>query len=405
MSERLRNLFASALLVLLAVSAFVAGYFTNDFVEMRRGEVTIQIEDAAEFGLFWEAWGRVEDNFLGELPTAKELTYGAIQGSIALLGDPYTFFVEPVEREIERQSLQGTFGGVGATVTRPEEGGPIFLEPIPGNPAAAAGVLSGDELLAIDGEAVTPELTVQQVAELVRGEKGTTVVLTVLHPGESEAVDIAIERGDILIPSVSYRLLRENDQVGYIQLTRFSGESANEIETAVLDLQSQGATQLILDLRGNGGGLLDAAVSVADHFLVDGPILFQQSRSDGERIYEASAETLAPDMPLMILVDGGTASSSEILAGALQDRGRALLVGSTPTFGKGSVQLVYDLSDGSSVHVTASRWFTPNHHQLDRQGLEPDIFVTVTQEDIDNGRDAVLNQAVLELQKLVQLVE
>ncbi len=405
MSERLRNLFASALLVLLAVSAFVAGYFTNDFVEMRRGEVTVQIEDAAEFGLFWEAWGRVEDNFLGELPNSKELTYGAIQGSIALLGDPYTFFVEPVEREIERQSLQGTFGGVGATVTRPEEGGPIFLEPIPGNPAAAAGILSGDELLAIDGEAVTPELTVQQVAELVRGEKGTTVVLTVLHPGESEAVDIAIERGDILIPSVSYRLLRENDQVGYIQLTRFSGESANEIETAVLDLQSQGATQLILDLRGNGGGLLDAAVSVADHFLVDGPILFQQSRSEGERIYEASAETLAPDIPLMILVDGRTASSSEILAGALQDRGRALLVGSTPTFGKGSVQLVYDLSDGSSVHVTASRWFTPNHHQLDRQGLEPDIFVTVTQEDIDNGRDAVLNQAVLELQKLVQLAK
>ena len=405
MSERLRNLFASALLVLLAVSAFVAGYFTNDFVEMRRGEVTVQIEDVTEFGLFWEAWGRVEDNFLGELPTAKELTYGAIQGSIALLGDPYTFFVEPVEREIERQSLQGTFGGVGATVTRPEEGGPVFLEPIPGNPAAAAGILSGDELLAIDGEAVTPELTVQQVAELVRGEKGTIVVLTVLHPGETEPVDIAIERGDILIPSVSYRLLRENDQVGYIQLTRFSGESANEIETAVLDLQSQGATQLILDLRGNGGGLLDAAVSVADHFLVGGPVLFQQSRSDGERVYEASDETLAPDIPLMILVDGGTASSSEILAGALQDRGRALLVGSTPTFGKGSVQLVYDLSDGSSVHVTASRWFTPNHHQLDRQGLEPDIFVTVTQEDIDNGRDAVLNQALLELQKLVQLIE
>ena len=405
MSERLRNVFATLLLILLALSAFVAGYFTNDFVEVRRGVVTVQTDDASEFGLFWEAWGRIEDNFIGELPTAKEMTYGAIQGSIALLGDPYTFFVEPIDREIERQSLQGTFGGIGANVTRPEEGGPIYLEPIPGNPAEAAGILSGDELLAVDGESVTPEMTVQAVAEMVRGEKGTVVVLTVRHPDETEPVDIEIERGDILIPSVAYRLLRENDQVGYIQLTRFSGESANEIETAVLDLQSQGATQLILDLRGNGGGLLDAAVSVADHFLDDGPILYQQSRGQDERVYEATSETLAPDIPIMVLVDGGTASSSEILAGALQDRGRAQLVGSTPTFGKGSVQLVYDLSDGSSVHVTASRWYTPDHHQLDQQGLQPDVLVTVTQEDIDNGRDAVLNQAVMELQRLAQLGE
>ena len=405
MSERLRNVFATVLLILLAASAFVAGYFTNDFVEMRRGEVTMQTAGSDEFGLFWEAWGRVNDNFLGELPTSKELTYGAIQGSIALLGDPYTFFVEPVERELERQSLQGTFGGVGATLSRPEEGGPIFLEPIPDNPAAEAGILSGDELLAVDGEPVTPEMTVQEVAERVRGEKGSIVVLTVIHPEETESVDIEVERGDILIPSVTYRLLRENTQVGYIRLSRFSGESANEIETAVLDLQSQGATQLVLDLRGNGGGLLDAAVAVADHFLVDGPILYQQSRGEDERVYEASAETLAPDIPIMVLVDSGTASSAEILAGALQDRGRALLVGSTPTFGKGSVQLVYDLSDGSSVHVTASRWFTPDRHQLDQQGLQPNVLVTVTQEDIDNGRDAVLNQAVLELQKLVQLDE
>jgi carboxyl-terminal processing protease len=402
MSERLRNVFATILLILLAASAFVAGYFTNDFVEMRRGDGTIDTGTSAKFGLFWEAWGRVEDNFLGDLPTSEELTYGAIRGSIALLGDPYTVFVEPIDRELERQSLQGTFGGVGVTLSRPEEGGPIYLEPILGNPAATAGILSGDELLAVDGEEITPEMTVQDVAERVRGEKGTVVVLTVLHPAETEPVDIEVERGDILIPSVTYRLLRENEQVGYIQLTRFSGESANEIETAVLDLQSQGATQLVLDLRGNGGGLLDAAVSVADFFLTDGPILYQQSRGEEERVYEATEETLAPDIPLMILVDGGTASSSEILAGALQDRGRALLVGSSPSFGKGSVQLVYDLSDGSSIHVTASRWFTPDRHQLDQKGLQPDVLVVVTQEDIDNGRDAVLNQAVLELQKRVQ---
>jgi len=375
MTEKMRNVLAIVLLVLLAVSAFVAGYFTNDFVELRRGEVTVSTEDEEQFGLFWEAWSYVESSFIGELPTTKELTYGAIRGAISLLDDPYTIFVEPVAREQERQSLQGTFGGVGATLTRPEEGGPILLEPIPGNPAEEAGIQLGDELLAVDGVEITPDMTVQAVAELVRGEIGTV-------------------GGDILIPSVAYRILLEDETTGYIQLTRFSGESANEIEAAIEDLQAQGAEKLVLDLRNNGGGLLDAAVDVADQFLDEGPVLYQESRGEDERIYSSTGDTAAPDIPLVILIDGGTASSAEILAGALQDRGRGLLVGSSRTFGKGSVQLVYDLSDGSSVHVTASRWYTPDRHQIDQQGLEPDVMVVVTQEDIDNGRDAVLNQAL-----------
>lgn len=398
MTEKIRNVLAIILLVLLAVSAFVAGYFTNDFMELRRGEVTVSTEDEEQFGLFWEAWGYVEGSFIGELPTTRELTYGAIRGAISLLNDPYTIFVEPVAREQERQSLQGTFGGIGATLTRPEERGPILLEPIPGNPAEAAGIQLGDELVAVDGVEITPDMTVQAVAELVRGEKGTVVVLTVIHPGETEPVDVEIERGDILIPSVAYRILLEDETVGYIQLTRFSAESANEIEAAVEDLLAQGAEKLVLDLRNNGGGLLDAAVDVADHFLDEGPVLYQESRGEDERIYSSTGNTAAPDIPLVILIDGGTASSAEILAGALQDRGRGLLVGSSRTFGKGSVQLVYDLSDGSSVHVTASRWYTPDRHQIDQQGLEPDVTVVVTQEDIDNGRDAVLNQALQTLE-------
>jgi carboxyl-terminal processing protease len=202
-----------------------------------------------------------------------------------------------------------------------------------------------------------------------------------------------VERDDILIPSVSYRILAEAPAVGYIQLSRFSGESGREIEEAIAELQEQGAQQLILDLRHNGGGLLNAAVEVADHFLEGGVVLYQDSRGEDERTFEASADAVAPAMPLVVLVDGGTASSSEILAGALQDRERGLLIGSQ-TFGKGSVQLVYDLSDGSSVHVTASRWYTPNRHQIDQQGLTPDIAVEATQEAIDAGRDEVLEQAV-----------
>jgi carboxyl-terminal processing protease len=399
MSEKARNFFALFLLLILAATAFVAGYFANDLVEQQRGVVSVEADSQDDFGLFWEAWSYINSSFIGELPSNQALTHAAIRGSMALLNDPYTIFIEPVAREQERQSLQGTFGGVGATLTRPEENGPIILEPIPGNPAELAGVLFGDILVAVDGVEITPEMTVADVAELVRGEKGTAVILTVIHPNSDEEVDIEVERGDILIPSVTSRILLEDETIGYIQLTRFSGESANEIETAVNGLLDQGAEKLVLDLRGNGGGLLDAAIAVADQFLDEGTILYQISKGQDEQEYRSSSETLVPDLPLVVLIDGGTASASEILAGALRDRDRALLVGSTPTFGKGSVQLVYDLSDGSSVHVTSSRWFTPNRHQLDQQGLEPDVVVVVTQEDIDNGRDAVLNQAILELQK------
>jgi carboxyl-terminal processing protease len=349
-------------------------------------------------GLFWEAWAHIEGNFLGKLPTSEQLTYGAIRGAIGLLDDPYTVFIEPVAREAERERLEGHFGGIGAYITRPEEGGDAILDPIPGNPAELAGILPGDALVAVDGSPITAEMTVGDIAELIKGETGTTVVLTVIHEGATEPVDVSIVRGDILLPSVSYRLLEQDPTIGYIQLTRFSGESGSEVADALEALLEQGATRLILDLRSNGGGLRDAAVAVADHFLADGPILYMESQDEGERVFSATDETLAANEPLVVLVDGGTASASEIVAGALHDRERAILVGSSKTFGKGSVQLVFDLSDGSSVHVTSARWFTPDRQQIDQQGLEPDIMVEVTQEAIDNGRDEVLEQAVAYLQ-------
>ena len=283
MSERLRNLLAILLLITLAVSAFVAGYFMNDFVELRMGGTLVR--DQNDFDLFWEAWGRIESTFIGEIPAPKEMTYGAIRGAVALLNDPYTVFVEPVARQQEIQSLQGTFGGIGAFLSRPEEGGDILLEPMPGNPAEAAGVRSQDVLLAVDGTPITPELTVSDVAELIKGEIGTDVVLTVRHADETEPIDISITRDRILDPSVSSRILAEDQTIGYIRLTRFSGESSQEVEAAIVDLLDQGAQRLILDMRHNGGGLLDAAVDVADHFLDDGPILYQHSQGDGERVY------------------------------------------------------------------------------------------------------------------------
>jgi carboxyl-terminal processing protease len=392
MSDKTRNLLAIVLLIALAASAFVAGFFTNDFIELQTGGTLVR--DREEFDLFWEAWARIEESFIGDMPEARELTYGAIRGSMSNLNDPYTVFIEPVARAEERQSLQGTFGGIGALLSRPEEGGPIYLEPIPGNPAEKAGMLFGDRLVAVDGVDVTPEMTVTAVRDMLRGEKGTVVIVTVVHEGENSPVDLRIVRDDILDPSVSYRLIDEGSDIGYIRLARFSGESSNEITTAITDLQEQGATRLILDLRNNGGGLLNAAVDVSDHFLRDGVILYQISRDEGEREYVATGNALAPEMPLVVLINGGTASAAEIVAGALRDRDRATLIGDQQTYGKGSVQLVYDLSDGSSVHVTSARWFTPNRHQIDQQGLQPDILVEVTQEALENGIDQVLNRAV-----------
>jgi carboxyl-terminal processing protease len=399
MTNRIRNSLILILLALLATSSFAAGYFTNDYVRFRHVSPALAAaQSPGQLGLFWEAWGFVESSYLGELPNSTELAYGAIRGTLALLNDPYTVFIEPVAREQERMTLRGTFGGIGATLSRPNEESDIILDPIPGNPAEVAGIRAGDRLLAVDGEPITIAMTVQEVAELIRGEKGTVVVLTVVHLNETEAVDIGIERDDILLPSVIYRLTLEDPTIGYIQLSRFSGESSNEIAEAITALEAEGAEKLILDLRHNGGGLVDAAVSVSDHFLTEGEVLFQRSRGDGERIYRSSADTLAATVPLVVLVDGGTASASEILAGALRDRERAILVGQR-TFGKGSVQLVYDLSDGSSVHVTSSRWYTPARNEIDQQGLTPDFEVEITQEDIDNGRDPILLRAIEYLQE------
>lgn len=395
MSNRFRNGLTVFMLVILAAGAFGAGYLTRELVNGRGNSSLVHANEDME--LFNEAWGLIQGNFLGSMPDSRAVTYGAIRGSLATLNDPYTVFIEPAAREVERERLQGTFGGIGAYISRSEETGEVLLEPIPGNPAEAAGIVAGDALLAIDGFAIPPEMTVPEIIDLIKGEKGTAVVLTVRHPDAADSIDIEVIRADILLPSVVYRLIEEDPTIGYIQLSRFSGESGKEVGAAIQDLLQLGATRFILDLRQNGGGLRDAAVEVADHFLGEGPVLYLQSQNEGERVFNSTSETIAPTEPLIVLIDGGTASASEIVAGALKDRGRATLIGSK-TFGKGSVQLVFDLSDGSSVHVTSARWLTPNRTQIDQSGLEPDVPVEITQEDIDNGRDPALAEAVFYLQ-------
>ena len=244
MSNRFRNGLTVFMLVVLAAGAFGAGYLTRELVN-GRGNLSLAHADQ-NMDLFNEAWGLIQDNFLGGIPDSRVMTYGAIRGSLATLDDPYTVFIEPAAREVERERLQGTFGGIGAYISRSEETGEVLLEPIPGNPAEAAGILTGDVLLAVDGQDITAEMTVPEIVELVKGEKGTSITLTVRHPDATETVDIDVVRADILLPSVVFRLLEEDPTIGYIALSRFSGESSNEVGVALHEPMRHGATRLAM---------------------------------------------------------------------------------------------------------------------------------------------------------------
>lgn len=394
MSNQLRNILTALAVFLMAVAAFAAGYLTRDVVAIRSASSASLGED--DFRLLQEAWGHVATSFYGELPPARQVIYGAIRGALGQLNDPYTFFVEPAAREEERQNLRGLRGGIGVNLRR-DAAGQVVMEPIPGNPAAEAGLLSGDILLQVDGAPIAPDEPVAAIQARLDGEVDTEVVLHIQRPGESAAHDVRLVRAEVLIPSVTYRQLPQDARIGYIQLTRFSEQSGREVAEAVTALKAAGASRFVLDLRQNGGGLLRASVDVAQVFLDNEAIYVQASRQEGERAEYANGQAAAPDEPLVVLVDAGTASSSEIVAGALQDHGRAILVG-VPTFGKGSVQLIYDLSDGSSIHVTSSRWYTPARRQIDHNGLQPDIQVIPSQEALAAGQDEALDRAVAYLQ-------
>ncbi len=343
-------------------------------------------------GLFWEAWGLIEDHFYGELPDAQHLTWGAIRGALTTLNDPHTVLLEPQPRQREKEALSGRFGGIGATVSRTDDGR-IVLDPKPGLPAERAGVQSGDTVLQVDDTPITSEMSPEQVVDLIRGEVGTEVRLSLQREGQSQPIVVTIVREEIPSPTVDYRLLEEQPATGYVRITLFSDRTDAELRDALADLEQQGMERLVLDLRGNGGGLLDAAVKVASQFLRDGVVLYQVQKGGQERAYDTSGRSAFPDGPIAVLVDGGTASASEIVAGALQDRERAVLVGET-TYGKGSVQQVFDLSDGSSVHVTFADWLTPNRARITGVGLTPDFEVAVTDDDRSQGRDPQLERAI-----------
>ena len=393
MRSRIQTIVSILSGLLLFVLGVTAGYAGHWYLYRN----TPTAADSEKFGVFWEAWNIVQDRFYGDVPDGEIPVYGALHGALDTLQDPYTIFVEPEPRAIEKAELQGQFGGIGAYVTR-GDAGEVILSPMVDSPAEKAGILEGDILVKVDDTPLTPEMTSNDILLLIRGEVNTQVRLTVQREGTPEPIQVTVTREVIETPSVEWHVLEEDPHTGYVHIRLFTERTGKETIRALQELKRAGIDSLILDLRDNGGGVLDAAIDVASQFIEDGPVLYESRRDQPERAYPVEKGGEALNLPLTILVNGGTASASEIVAGALKDYGRGTLIGEK-TYGKGSVQQVYDLSDDSSLHVTVARWLTPDRHQIDSQGLAPDIEVAFTDSDREAGNDPQLQRAIVYLQQ------
>jgi carboxyl-terminal processing protease len=378
-------LIAFSAVVLLGI-VFLGGYTLGD----QRGQQALS--QSAGFDTVWRVRDLLNGEFFGDIPTTQAQAYGAAHGLTGSFNDPYTVFVEPAPRTLERDELRGQFGGIGALLSR-NQAGDLVMTPTRTGPAIRGGVKDGDILVAVDDKPIKPEMSVNDIIVLVRGDIGTKVKLTLRRAGQPGTMDVTVVREQIQTPSVDWRVLDQAHKLGYVRIALFGERTGGELQTALNELAGRGVDKLVLDLRGNGGGLLDAAVDTASQFLHEGLVLREVKRGGDEKDYQVKPVTQAAQgWPLVVLTDAGTASASEIVAGALRDYGRATLMGEK-SYGKGSVQQVHELPDGSSLHVTVARWLTPNRHQIDKAGLQPDVAVPMTNDDRAAGRDPQLDRA------------
>ncbi len=341
-------------------------------------------EDEEVFQLFWEVWDLVQRHFYGELPDMREVTYAAIRGMLSTLNDEYTVFIEPEVAAIITEDATGSFEGIGAWVDMDEEGKLEILGTFEGGPAQKAGLRAGDRVVAVDGVSIVGR-TNHEAISLIRGPAGTQVTLLIEREGVPEPFEVTVTRARVEIPIVEVEM--RDDGIGYIRLHEFSATATRLMEEGLEELLAQGPRGIIFDLRGNPGGWLDQAVEVADLFLEDGAIVVERWSDGRERVFEAHPGDVGEEVLLVVLVDRASASASEIVAGALQDHERAILIGE-PTFGKGSVQQAITLSDGSELRVTAALWFTPNDRALQGQGLTPDIEALWPEESAEEGAES-----------------
>ena len=354
---------------------FAGGYIAHKY----------QTDLQAQFPILDQAYEILGRRGLKPLPDAPAMEYGMIRGMVQAYGDPFTLFVEPAQHELESDALQGSFGGVGVRLAKDQMGN-VMIYPFSGSPAMEAGIRDGDLLLSVDALNISPDVSMEKIQAALRGPVGSSVMIVYSQVETGETRSVKIRREEIALPSVTWHLDAITPQVGVIEINLIAASTPDEVDKALRDLQSRNATAYILDLRNNYGGLLSAGVDTARLFLTEGTVMADQFR--GEEIEEFKVEKAGsyPNIPLVVLVNENTASAAEIIAGALKVHGRAKVVG-VHTYGKDTIQLVFDLKDRSSMHVTAARWWIPGlNPPISEGGLQPDVVVEPSQNPNDPDR-------------------
>jgi carboxyl-terminal processing protease len=408
-------LFAVTMLVFMAIafgSGAIVGImspFGYTRLSQLRPVPVDPVEAPENFNVFWQALGIVEDRFIDrDQIDPTELTYGSIRGMLQSLGDEgHTTFLTPQELKRQQTDIEGTFTGIGASIGV-KDGLPVIIAPFDGSPAAQAGVKAGDLIIAVDGDDTSGE-DLNDVVDKIRGPKGEEVTLTVLRidEDETESLDITIVRDEIDIPAASWAMIPGTD-VALLRLSQFNGNALRDLTQSIEEAKAAGATQLVLDLRNNPGGLLDQAVKVTSQFLKDGNVLQEEDADGNITLYPVEPGGVATDIPMVVLINPGSASSAEIMAGAIQDYERAPLVGET-TFGTGTVLEPFSLEDGSALLLGTRQWLTAEGRLIRKHGIEPDVEVDLpistdligpealeemTVDDLLNSEDAQLLKAL-----------
>ncbi len=344
------------------------------------------------FPTFWEAWDVLHENFNGALDMPK-LYYGAVEGMVRAAGDPYTVFADPDATKQFSETLSGSFSGIGIEIGL-QSGVITVIAPLEGSPAAQAGIKTKDIIIAVDKKPITADASLDEVVRKIRGPKGSTVTLTVFHEGSKEPVDIAIKRDTIEVESVKLKI---EEGIAHLSITNFRSDTTTAFNNAIREIQRAKVKGMLLDLRGNPGGFLESAVEISSRFLPEDALVVSEKGKENKDFKSKGSHPLL-DIPTVVLVDSGSASASEIVAGALGDIRHAPIVG-TKTFGKGSVQEFIKLKDGSSLRVTVAKWFTPSGRSINEQGIAPTSEV---KNDPNTDTDEVLDRARAELKTIIK---
>jgi len=346
--------------------------------------------EAVDLDIFWDAWALLSEDYVdpNSLVT-QEMVYGAVKGMVDSLEDPYTSFMTPKENREFMEALEGHLEGIGAELTL-RNGLVTVVSPLKNSPAQAAGLLPEDIIYQVDEES-TQDMTLEEAVMHIRGKEGTSVTLGVIRPSNPEPLEIPIIRRAIDVNSVDWEI---KDDIAIVAINQFGDSTQTEFSRAISELLKERPKGIVLDLRYNGGGYLDAAVDITSEFLEKGKVVTIKKRdSEQDEVLYVSGKSRLPNVPLVVLINGGSASASEIVAGAIQDYERGTIVGKK-SFGKGTVQEVVNLENGASLRVTIAKWFTPNDQNINETGVVPDVEVELTLENADAGEDPQLDKAL-----------